>query len=367
MLSAAFRCPACAAPAGSHDISCDTCGLMFSSYVPGTSPPGALAAVCPACARPVGAGERVCPACMTALPLGLKALRLGQPLADGRYTVRQALRRGGMGAIYLAIDHDMFDRVVVVKALLDYLDPADQQAQDRFLHEARTLAELRHPAIPRIYDYFQDHGRNYIVMEHVEGADLEQGLTRMDHDTGMTIAGRAYEQEDVLRWGAAICRVIEYLAARQPHPIVHHDIKPANLLLDRHSQAIRLVDFGTAKGRPANYGGGLGRSSIFGTPGYAAPEQYAGAADPGSDVYALAATLYHLATDDDPREHPFDFLRLAQLGPFGAALGNALELNPARRIPTACLKPRARRWDIHSIDLAGASRTDLPRRVRKEV
>ncbi len=95
------------------------------------------------------------------------ALQLGQTLAHGRYTVQLALSKGGMGAIYLATDHEAFDRTVVVKAMLDYFDPTNPQeiriAREHFLHEARTLSTLRHPAIPQIYTYFQDGPHNYIV------------------------------------------------------------------------------------------------------------------------------------------------------------------------------------------------------------
>lgn len=269
-------------------------------------------------------------------------LRPGQHLADGRYTIQQALSKGGMGAIYLATDRDAFDRLVVVKELLTYFDPTDprqvQSAQERFLDEARTLAALRHPAIPQILTYFQEGAHNYIVMEYVDGADLEQTLTRTDPITNHTIVGKPYPWTDVIRWGMTVCRVLEYLARQQPHPVIHHDIKPANLILDVNSGDIRLVDFGTAKARllqQRQAGGTTGQqTSIYGTSGYAAPEQHRNQSEPRSDVYALAATLYHLATDDDPREHPFAFPRLAELGSFGQVLVAALHDDVAPR-PTA--------------------------------
>jgi serine/threonine protein kinase len=264
-------------------------------------------------------------------------LRPGQTLAQGRYTIQRALSKGGMGAIYLAADHDAFDRIVVVKAMLDYFDPADpqavQSARDRFLQEAKTLAALRHPAIPQIYTYFQDGPRNYIVMEWIEGLDLEQRLSHRDDTTSQSVPGQPYPEADVLRWGVALCRVLEYLASRKPDPVVHHDIKPANLVLDSNSGDIRLVDFGTARARLLIQSGGVGlaQSSIYGTNGYAAPEQYRGQSEARSDVYALAATLYHLATDDDPRSHPFSFPRLMQIGELGPALGSALNRDVKRR------------------------------------
>lgn len=257
----------------------------------------------------------------------------GQSLAGGRYTIERSLSRGGMGAIDLAVDHDAFDRHVVIKTLLDPETPADpaeeQAARERFEREARTLAALRFPTIPRIYSCFREGGRIFIAMEYIEGTDLSVQLSRDDETTGQHIPGRAAPITSVVRWGIAMCRTLEYLAAREP-PVVHQDIKPANLILARDSGELYLVDFGAARLRPATVPGG-GKTAIFGTPGYAAPEQFQGQSEPRSDVYALAATLYHLATDDDPGEHLFDFPRLAHMGYIGQILRGALQRDPTAR------------------------------------
>jgi serine/threonine protein kinase len=338
-------CQVCQTPHAPAEIACDNCGLIFASYMAPDGP--AAQPRCPACAQPVRPHARVCGACGTPLTQAYAPLPPGRSLANGRYTIQRAISRGGMGAIYLAIDHETFDRPVVVKAMLDYFDPTKPQevatARARFLQEAQTLALLRHPAIPQIFGYFQDGPHNYIVMEYVEGHDLDYQLTHVDESTGATIPGRPYDHEDVLRWGVALCQVLEYLASRRPDPVVHHDIKPANLLLDRNSAIIRLVDFGTARARLlAQSGGGVGlqQSSVFGTQGYAAPEQYVGQSEPRSDVYALAATLYHLATDDDPRQHPFTFPRLDQLGLLSHILQDALDPRAARRPSAVELRRR---------------------------
>src|SRR5262249_53453603 len=146
---------------------------------------------------------------------------------------------------------------------------------------------------------------------------------------------------DVLRWGVALCRALEYMAGRQPHPALHRDIKPANLVIDRGSGDVRLVNFGGSTARPLALSGGdqMSRSPLMGTHGYAAPEQYTGQSEPRSDVYALAATLYHLATDDDPRAHPFQFY-LERLGRLGQALDAALQLDVAARLDAADLLRR---------------------------
>jgi WD40 repeat protein/serine/threonine protein kinase len=342
MVPTAANCPVCGAPCAGREPICDNCGFVFASRSASASPAHA------------------------AFP-GYTQLQPGQLLSRGRYSVLRALSKGGMGAIYLATDHETFGRTVVVKAMLDYFDVADplaaQAARQRFIHEARTLAALRHPAIPQILGYFQDGAQNYIVMEYIEGHDLLQRLThRSEGRGGRRIAGRAYARSDVLRWGVTLCRVLEYLSSGMPHPVVHHDIKPANLLLDSSSGDVRLVDFGTARARLLAQAGGKGvrQSSLYGTQGYAAPEQYGGQSEPRSDVYALAATLYHLATDDDPCDHPFDFPHLRGLGAFGQVLASALAPSADKRPSAAELRRRLE--DLHARPAAPAPppRTQSP-------
>ncbi|GAB4426724.1 MAG: hypothetical protein OHK0015_07920 [Chloroflexi bacterium OHK40] len=298
---------------------------------------------CSACGAPHHLQARFCPGCGRPLAPGQPGALVpqwqpGAQLAGGRYTIQRELSRGGMGTIYLATDHATFDRPVVLKVLLDYFDTSDPQAvraaQQRFVAEARTLAHLRHPAIAQIYAFFPEGPHNVIVMEYIEGHDLQQGLSTRDPVTGKIVPGAAYPIPQVLRWGVLLCEVLEYLASQRPAPVIHHDIKPANLLVGANGGGLRLVDFGTARARLARQaGGGVGlqQSSIYGTQGYAPPEQYRGLSEPRSDLYALAATLYHLATDDDPGLHPFVFPLLPQLGTLGQALAAALEHDVQRR------------------------------------
>jgi hypothetical protein len=307
-MSANVRCPACGANVQPKGDLCESCGFVFASYVPLPSVPG------PASTQ-VGGGY-------TGRPL-----QPGQRLDGGRYTVRGPLSRGGMGALYLAVDHCAFERSVAIKALLG---PSDEE---RLAYEARMLAALRHPAIPQIFGYIQEKQQSYIAMQHVEGASLQHGLTQADEG----ISGQPYPLEQTLAWGAQICGALEYLASRRPYPVVHRDIKPANLVLDDASGALFLVDFGAATsvwpGRPDG-----AHQEPFGTPGYAPPEQYRGEAEPRSDVYALAATLYHLLTDDDPSLHPFAFPQLDRLGDASEVLRAALHPDPAQRPEAATLR-----------------------------
>ena len=268
---------------------------------------------CPQCQFDNRAGATFCSHCGTQLggaPPSRVALQPGQTMKGGAYRIVRPLDKGGMGALYLAEDVGAFNRLCVIKEMLDYFDPSNPQeaarAKQRFEDEARVLASLKHSGIPDIYTFFSEQGRNYIVMQFVEGANLEQRLAREG----------AQKLEDVARWGVQVCKVLEYLGRVQPNPVVHHDIKPANLILDKNSGEVRLVDFGTAKARLTLQPGGkvgLQKSSIYGTVGYAPPEQYQARSEPRSDVYALVATMYHLLTGDDPRQHPFSFPQLSGL------------------------------------------------------
>jgi serine/threonine protein kinase len=264
-------------------------------------------------------------------------LRSGHLLRGGAYRILEPMGRGGMGALYLAADVGAFDRKCVVKELLDYYDPADpeeaRQAQDRFESEARLLAALSHPAVPRIYSYFSEAGRHYIVMEYIEGETLERAVTHAG-PLGQTIPARPLPTEEIVRHAVRICRVLEHLADRLI-PVIHHDIKPANLIVDGTSGEARLVDFGTAQARiqwATQTRLDPGGATLFGTEGYAAPEQYQGHSESRSDVYALAATVYHLLTDDDPAGHPFHFPAMGPLpGPVADALERALRPEVGRR------------------------------------
>lgn len=297
---------------------------------------------CPQCTtlnRPLA---RFCTNCGTTLSGGESGgfvqLSSGRVMHN-RYTILHPLGKGGMGAVYLASETiARRQRQVVVKEMLEYYDPDDPQgavkARQRFEAEAATLVSLNFAGIPQIFDFFSDGGRNYIVMQFIEGQNLEMGLTRPD-EQGNVMPGGPYPVEQVRAWGVQICKVLENLASQN---VVHMDIKPANLIRDR-SGDVWLVDFGTAKAQWVIQPGGrvgMQKSSVYGTAGYAPPEQYAGKAEPRSDVYGLAATLYHLLTDDDPRIHPFNFPRLGGLPPdLATALERTLVQNVSQRITAA--------------------------------
>lgn len=301
---------------------------------------------CPACGNQNKPNARFCAFCGYALLVeeSPQPLQPGRLMDGGTYRIIRPLGQGGMGAVYLAANTKAFDRLCVIKEVIEYYDandPAEQQkAAQRFEIEARILATLKHPGIPDIYAYFSEQGRNYLVMEYIEGADLADGLTH--EEDGQIVRGRPMKAEDVIRYIRQICDVLDYLEKHQP-PVIHNDIKPANIIIDSHTGRAVLVDFGTAKTRyslqtPAPSAAGRpGRqqSSVYGTVGYAAPELYDGKAEPRSDVYALAATAYHLLTDDDLRLHPFQYPKMDTIPqPLREILQAALSPNVEDR-PTA--------------------------------
>ena len=259
---------------------------------------------------------------------------------NNRYTILRPLGKGGMGAVYLASETIANrQRQVVLKEMLEYYDPNDPEgetkARQRFESEAATLVSLNFSGIPQIFDFFIEGRSNYIVMQFVEGKNLESGLTHLDEEANL-IPGEPYPVTRVRQWGIQICKVLENLASQN---IVHMDIKPPNLILDR-SGDVWLVDFGTAKAQWVMAAGtgqlGMQKSSIYGTIGFAPPEQYTGKAEPRSDVYALAATMYHLMTNDDPRRHPFSFPKIDELpADIAATLKRALEKDVEKRVTAA--------------------------------
>ena len=290
--------------------------------------------VCSYCTQPIRDAARICGQC--GAPRNPPTRLHPGELLNQRYTIKRALSRGGMGEIYLAVDSNVFGRHVVVKIMLDYFDTENatevRAAQQMFEREAQTLANLSHSAVPKIYDFFRAGADALIVMEHIAGDNLEKQLTHSDL-AGRKVVGQPYPIETGIRYGIEVARVLQYLATITTGPVVHHDIKPANLLLDP-TGIVRLVDFGTARPRVAAKGNAKStqQTTVYGTPGYAPPEQYQGKTEPRSDVYALAATLYHLVTDDDPNGHPCSFPRLSQLGELGQVLTAALHERVEQRL-----------------------------------
>lgn len=223
-------------------------------------------------------------------------LQSGSVLLD-RYSIQSVLGVGGMGAVYCARDLHFpnVEKRVAVKEMINVArDPAIHDAIVRnFEREANILATLNHPSIPRIYDYFSQDDRSYLIIEFIEGRDLEAVL----------LDSREFLPEaQVVNWAVELCDVLAYLHNNKPEPIIFRDIKPSNIMVNQHGHVL-LVDFGIAKTFQTGQKG-----TMIGTEGYSPPEQYKGEATPRADIYSLGATLHHLLTRQDPRlEPPFSF------------------------------------------------------------
>lgn len=202
-------------------------------------------------------------------------------LLQGRYRVVRKLARGGMGTVYEATD-ERLDAVVAIKET----SFEEEELRRQFEREARLLARLSHPALPRVSDHFAESGGQFLVMQYVEGEDLDAMRRKCE-------AG-SFPAAQVLAWADQILDALDYLHTRHP-PVIHRDIKPHNLKPTGRGQII-LLDFGLAKG----YGSRTSQPSesiLGGTPAYAPLEQMQGAGtDARSDLYSLGATLYHLMT-----------------------------------------------------------------------
>ncbi len=222
---------------------------------------------------------------------------------QGRYQITKQIGLGGMGAIYLADDLRFSQRVAVVKEMLDHFTDPEQRrlATTNFDRESEMLANLNHPGIPEVYDRFTEGNRHYLVMEYINGADLEQRLINRENEP--------FSEDQILDWSTQICEILNYLHSLKP-PIIYRDMKPANLILNEEGK-IYVVDFGIARHfNPTKKG------TMIGTQGYAPAEQYRGQVEPRSDIYALAATMHHLLTGRDPQaEAPFSFPPVRELNP----------------------------------------------------
>src|SRR5688572_6281810 len=254
-----------------------------------------------------------------------------------RYRIDKQIGQGGMGAVYVATD-ERFGSTVAIKETL-CMDDNYRKAIER---EARLLNSLKHIALPRVTDHFVEDNGQFLVMEYIAGEDLAHHLET---------ASRPFPVDQVLTWADQLLDALDFLH-NQAHPVIHRDIKPQNLKVTPKGQIV-LLDFGLAKGNPTDAGHQTAAKSIFGySRNYASLEQIQGTGtDPRSDLYSLAATLYHLLTNNPPEDaltramavlsHQPDPLvpanRIVSEVPAGVAgvLHKALALNAGSRPATA--------------------------------
>ncbi|MEQ8169055.1 MAG: tetratricopeptide repeat protein [Candidatus Eremiobacterota bacterium] len=225
-------------------------------------------------------------------------------MLDRRYEIVRMIKSGGMGAVYEALDIRFEKTPCAVKEMLSQTsDPAQQQYMiDSFKKEAKILNSLRHPNLPVVRDYFIEGGRYYLVMDFVDGKDL---------DTIMRSYGTGGVPETiVVEWSLEILEALEYLHTQNP-PIVYRDLKPGNVMLRNSDKKIILIDFGIA--RTITPGSDTIKTSI-GTPAFSPEEIFQGRPEPRSDLYSLGATMHCLLTGLVPVT-PFAFKPVRQVTP----------------------------------------------------
>lgn len=254
-------------------------------------------------------------------------------LLQNRYLIEKQIGSGGMGAVYLAVDQRFGSFVAIKKTFYN-----DKELGSAFEREAHLLNGLHHPALPHVSDYFVENDGHFLVMQFIEGDDLFEILKR----------DGVFPLPDVMRWADTLLDALDYLHSQTP-PIIHRDIKPQNLKITPRRDII-LLDFGLAK---LNSADDTGMKSVFGySRKYSPLEQIQGTGtDVRSDLFALAATVYHLLTGKPPLDalaraaaivngEPDPLRSASELnnvipGGLANALNAALALNASKRFDSA--------------------------------
>lgn len=227
----------------------------------------------------------------------VQSIRPNGTIVQERYIIEDLLGRGGFGAVYLVRDQRTRGNLFALKEITD----TNKQERERFAFECEVLKRLDHHALPRVYRVFEDEQstRAYMLMDYIEGPNLE--LLRLQQPE------KRFSVEKALDILAPIFAVVSYLHKQDP-PIIHRDVKPANIIVPPTNDEAVLVDLGIAKEYNIDDTTTAVRRC---SPGYGAPEQYDKGTNPRTDMYGLAATLYVLLTGVIPTDA---FYRMAQLG-----------------------------------------------------
>ncbi len=215
-------------------------------------------------------------------------LQIGS-LVDGKYKIIDEIAKGGMGVVYLARNERANKNWAIKEVRRDKDNPKIYEILKESLQkETELLKKLEHPRLPSIIDVIEDQDSILIVMDFIEGKNLEKILEEYG----------AQSQEKVIEWGKQLCEVFIYLHSRKP-PIIYRDLKPANVMLKHDGKNIVLIDFGIAREYKEQK---KADTTSMATVQYAAPEQLDNRSqtDERTDIYNLGATLYHLVTGQSP-------------------------------------------------------------------
>lgn len=278
---------------------------------------------CPSCGTNSTGGTNFCVKCGCPIQ-GLTGRLDAKSVLEKRYVITGLLGRGGMGAVYKAVDLRLNNNLVAVKEMSTAaLEPGQlEKTLEAFKREASMLIKLRHPSLPRVTDFFSaGDSRWYLVMDYVEGETLEAIIRRQG----------PIPESRLIGWTLQLCGVLDYLHGQEPR-VVFRDLKPANIMLTAENE-IKLIDFGIAR----HFNPELSSdTTCFASIGFAPPEQFGEAqTDHRSDIYSLGATLHCLLTGLDPSKNPFAFESPEGIvnvsGKFSRLIMRMLELDPGDR------------------------------------
>src|SRR5436305_5843658 len=264
------------------------CGCLIQSDTISTSEMEGPPNPCPnpACGVANPPGERNCQRCSTPLPTAAGTL------LHGRYRIEKLLAMGGFGAVYLATDTKAGNRSVAVKDMI-CADPQEFAVRLNFFRrEAEILRSLEViPIVPRVFDLIEQGQSAHLVLEFIRGQDLLKIMEGRNN--------QPFNVEQVIEWAKQVCDVLTHMHTQTP-PLVHRDLKPDNIMLLDDQRSIKMIDFGTARDLGRTQKERVAAKTKVYTEGYAPPEQIIGKPEPRSDLFALAGTMYHLATGKAP-------------------------------------------------------------------
>lgn len=335
-------CTYCGSAQEKHSGPCPHCGRLVSQGMKfcrhcGHSLEGVF---CPLCQRINRPKVKYCAHCGAQMavqaladPYGTGKLPIGLVL-NRRYVITRKIAQGGMGAVYEAKEVPVSPdshRLAIKEmsfSMLSHLKEAQQKAVvEGFRREYDLLSKLSHPNLVRAFEFFEENGRQYFVMEYIEGKTLETLIELLP-------PGVFFPIEHVLDWARQLCNALHYLHSQSP-PIIYRDLKPSNIMEVSGSHLVKLFDFGIARYYKP---GQLSDTVRFGTDGYLAPEiiSYQTQTSQLTDVFALGAVLHQLLTCFDPQMNPWRRPSIRSVNPLVPesvlkAIEHALSLNPGKR------------------------------------